>query len=90
MTLIAQFKSIESDYLTYDDEGLARCSSFIRTSEYVDVDFPLLSPDVIVPLEVAALKRAKAEAVKKHAAVVATIDERISKLLAITHQPAAA
>lgn len=39
-----------------------------------------------VPGQVAALEREKAEALRKYQASVAQINERLSKLLAITHE----
>lgn len=39
-----------------------------------------------IPQQVAALEREKAEALAKYQASVASINERLSKLLAITHE----
>ena len=90
MTKVAQYKDLEYGYTTISDEGLSKCNSYVRITEYVDVAFRPLPAEVTVPAEVEALEKAKEAARQKYAEAAAKIDERISKLLAITHQPAAA
>lgn len=79
--------------LQYDFTGLCEVSDWqekktdkVRLTEPVEVEFTYLPPAAIVPQEVAALEAAKEEASNKYHRVVATIDEKISKLLAITHE----
>ena len=65
---------------TYND------GEYVRQTEYVDVDFPDRDKAEIVPEQVAMLEVVKE---KLHAAYVqksAEIDEKIAKLMAITHQ----
>ena len=87
---IAEFKSLEFEWTTFADESYEDYSGYFRLTEYVDVEFVPLPAEVTVPIEIAALEKIKEKAAKKHAGIIATIDDRISKLLAITHQPAAA
>ena len=85
---IALYKSVEYNYETEFEvtEHQEINEDYIRSSEIVDVEFVRLPDERVVPLQVAALEKAKDAADIAHHAVIKTIDERISKLLAITDQ----
>ena len=59
---------------------------YVRQSEYVDVQFPSRDESEIVPEQVSMLKTAKEKLHEQYLAKAAQIDEKIAKLLAITHQ----
>jgi hypothetical protein len=54
--------------------------SYIRVSNIVEVEFEMIDDSLIIPKKVEALRAEKA-------AKAAEYDEKIGKLLAITHQP---
>ena len=85
---IALYKSIETgtEYENEVSDFIEESDNYVRTTEIVDIEFVRL-PDInIVPLQVAGLERAKKAADIAHQVVIKTIDEKISKLLAITDQ----
>lgn len=59
---------------------------YVRQTEYLDLDFPDRDKSEIVPEQVALLKTAKDKLRERFLRSEAEIDERISKLLAITHE----
>ena len=59
---------------------------YVRQTEYVDVDFPDRDKAEIVPEQVARLEDMKETLQTVYLQKQAEIDEKISKLLAITHQ----
>ena len=73
----------------YTDEGDAwTIDGYTRITEWVDVEFPALPPEVTVPAQIAALDR-KAEEVKaEFAAKLREIAEARASLLALTHEVA--
>ena len=85
---IALYKSVEYGYEQEFEatEHIEDGKSYISSSEIVDVEFVRLPDEQVVPLQVEALEKAKDAADIAHFAVIKTIDERISKLLAITDQ----
>ena len=73
----------------YTDEGDAwTIDGYIRITEWVDVEFPELATEVIVPAQGAALDR-KAEEVKaEFTAKLREIADARASLLALTHEVA--
>ena len=83
---IARFKSMEYGFDSYDDEGLENAKAYVRTSEYVEVEFVSLPASEVVPKQVEALKAQQIKVREEHAIVMAGFDEKIGKLLALTHE----
>ena len=93
---IAMFqRGVDSTWTTtwsqpqYTDEGDAwTIDGYTRITEWVDVEFPALPPEVTVPAQIAALDR-KAEEVKaEFAAKLREIADARASLLALTHEVA--
>ena len=85
---VAKYKSLKNDYTTIDSDGWMDNpdNGYLRTTEFVEVEFIDLPPEQTVPQEVAALEAVKKAAAVKYHSVVMALDEKISKLLAITHE----
>ena len=85
---IALYKSVETgNEMEWEaNEYRENDETMVRTSEIVEIDFVRLPDDVVVPRQVAGLEKAKAAADIAHQVVIKVIDEKISKLLAITDQ----
>ena len=60
----------------------------IRVSEWVDVEFPPLAPEVIVPARIAALDRQAEEVKAEFTAKLREIADAKASLLALTHEVA--
>ena len=73
----------------YTDEGDAwTIDGYTRITEWVDVEFPELAPEVLVPAKIADLDR-KAEEIKaEFAAKLREIADARASLLALTHEVA--
>jgi len=69
------------------DETWGGCMGYVAVTEYVTVDFPDLDPKEYVSKQVDLLKTAKDELHVLFLRESAAIDDQISKLTAITHQP---
>ena len=82
---IAVHKSFENNEIIAD-ETWNGYDSYVAITKYVTVDFPDLDAKEYVPKQVALLKGMKDDLREKHAVKIASIDEQISKLTAITHQ----
>ena len=61
--------------------------SYVRVSEYLDIDFPPRPGEEIVPAQMAALDNAEAELRMKFTEKLNEIAEQRAKLKALTHQP---
>ena len=89
---IALFKSIEYGWTMpaaqHDDGSDPHLGSYVRITEYVDVDFPPRAPEEIVPAQLAAIDRAEQDARAKFQLQLNELAERRAKLLALTHSPA--
>jgi len=59
---------------------------YVRQSEYIDIQFVPRDQSEIVPEQVSMLKTAKEKLHEQYLEKTAQIDEKIAKLLAITHQ----
>ena len=73
----------------YTDEGDAwTIDGYTRITEWVDVEFPALPPEVIVPAQIAALDRRAEEVKAEFTAKLHEIAEARASLLALTHEVA--
>jgi len=61
-------------------------NNYIRLTEPVEVEFTNRPPEETVSQEVAALKQASEDLRAKYLDAKARIDDKISKLMAITHK----
>ena len=61
---------------------------YVRISEWVDVEFPALASEVIVPAQIAALDRRAEEVKAEFTAKLHEIAEARASLLALTHEVA--
>ena len=59
---------------------------YTRITEWVDVEFPALAPEVIVPAQIAALDRRAEEVKAEFAAKLREIAEARASLLALTQE----
>lgn len=83
---IAKYKCLEFGYETFSDGGLDDAGSYVRISEFVDVEFPPLTSDEQIQKHVSALDRTRESVVEEFSRKLAAIDRKKSELLAITHQ----
>lgn len=73
----------------YTDEGDAwTIDGYTRITEWVDVEFPALPPEVIVPAQIAALDRRAEEVKAEFTAKLHEIAEARASLLALTQEVA--
>lgn len=59
---------------------------YTRVTEWVDVEFPALPPEVIVPAQLTALDRQAEEVKAEFAAKLREIADARASLLALTHE----
>ena len=73
----------------YTDEGDAwTIDGYMRITEWVDVEFPALPPEVIVPAQLTALDRQAEEVKAEFTAKLREIAEARASLLALTPEVA--
>lgn len=85
---LAVYKNIRFNYTQIEETRCAEGNeAVVQMTQSVDVEFPELSAEVTVPQEIAFHEKAKATVQTAAALEVKKIDETISKLRAITHQP---
>lgn len=89
---IARYESLENGFTTiidHRDDGSCWAdeddSGYLRVTEIVEVEFIDLPAESVVPKQVKELEAAKTRAMVKYQMIADSIDEKISKLLAITH-----
>lgn len=71
----------------YTDEGDAwTIDGYTRITEWVDVEFPALPPEVIVPAQLTALDRQAEEVKAEFTAKLREIADAKASLLALTHE----
>jgi hypothetical protein len=85
---LAMMQNVDYGYISACDKALDGHKNYIRMTEFVEVEFPELPPEETVQLQIDALEREREKEITRHLLAVADIDERKSKLLAITHEPA--
>ena len=88
---IAKFQRIGSpDWLAVwemrEDGSDPLPDSYVRVSEYLDIDFPTRPAAEIVPAQIAALDKAEAELRAKFSEKLHEIAEQRAKLLCLTHE----
>ena len=80
---VALFKSVGSDYESVNGEGLESVGGYVRTSEYIEVNFVPLEHSSVAAKEVAELETKKDQVQAEAGIRVAEIDRRIGELLAL-------
>lgn len=70
----------DESWVTYNE------GEYVRQTEYLDLDFPERDKAEVVPEQVGVLKNVKYKLREQFLIKEAELDERISKLLAITHE----
>lgn len=86
---VALFKSMEYGIEMVSTQATEKYSNgYVRISEYVDVDFPPLQDEAVVRQQIEKLDEIADKITDDYRNKIAEIQDRKSKLLAITHQPA--
>ncbi len=92
---IAMYKNLKNNFTLINDAGspddpswINDHNSYIRLTTYQEVEFIDLPPEETVPQEINALNEAKTNAHNQYLVIAASIDDKISKLQAITHEVA--
>ncbi len=80
---LAIFKSIEHGFNTIDDEDFESINRYVRISEFVDVEFPLLPKGDLVVKEVSLLREAKKKIQAETEIKLNNVDRKIGELLAL-------
>jgi len=87
MSRIAMYRNIQYRYVNIEPEGYDKDhEDFVRISEFVEVEFEELGPEVTVPKEIEFHEKAKATVQTVAALEVEKIDDKIRNLQALTHQ----
>jgi hypothetical protein len=68
-------------------EYLSGDPHYVRVSEYIDVDFPMLAPEAVVGAQLAAIGAEELAIRERLARELATLEDRRAKLRALTVQP---
>ena len=88
---IALFKSIAYGWTMpaaqHDDGSDPHLDSYVRITDYVDVDFPPRAPEEIVPAQLAAIDKAEKEARAEFQLKLNAFAEARANALALTHTP---
>lgn len=80
---IAKFKSLEHGFDSFSGDELEECEGYIRTTEYVDVEFPPLKNEDIVKNQVSALNEVKKGIQAATQLKINEVDRQIGELLAL-------
>jgi hypothetical protein len=88
----AQFKDMKFGWINVvgrHESDLERpyCDT-VRVSEWIEIDFPPLPDNEVVPQQLAALDRKQQELVREHLAALQKIADQRAKLLCLTHEVA--
>lgn len=83
---VALFKHVEYGCESPDGIRCENIKGYVRTSEYVEVEFPPLANFEVIEAQVAALEEAAAEINAKAFDAVANIKARIMELRSIGHE----
>lgn len=93
---IALFRENQFGYISswhfpdYCEESDFSPSGWVRTTEWLEVEFVQRAPEALIPAQLAALDQRKAEEVERHLRALADIADERGKLLALTQQGEAA
>ena len=85
---VAIFKHLEHDFTLVSDDLLDGCKSYVRLSEYVDIDFPMITNEAVVTRQVEALEEAKKNIQAQTERKLTEIDRKIGELLALPQEVA--
>lgn len=85
---VAIFKHLEHDFTLVSDGLLDGCKSYVRLSEYVDIDFPMITNEAVVTRQVEALEEAKKNIQAQTERKLTEIDRKIGELLALPQEVA--
>ena len=67
-----------------EETELYESETLVRKSEWVEVDFPALSRNEVVADQLRVIRHIREETVEKFSSALAVLDDRESKLLALT------
>jgi len=82
---IAQFKSLENDYICIDSEKFDNIDGFIRLTEYTDVEFITLKDESIINKQVAYIDNKIKQVQAVSEAKINELTQQRNELLAIPH-----
>lgn len=86
---LAIYKRIgECSFITVCDADFDRMGDYVRLTEHVEVEFPILQDDAIIQKHLEALDRVEGEITKQYFGKLAEIKQQKEELRAITYQPA--
>ena len=80
---IALFKNVELDFETVCGGEMEDCENYVRTSEYINVEFPPLANDEIIAQQIEILEQAKQNVQAQAERKLTELDHQIGKLLAL-------
>ena len=84
---IALYKNVKFNYITiwevYDDEPP---TEYVRISEVIEVDFPMLKNKEVTNKEIAVLEKEKTNIQAETQIKLNALDRRIGELLALPHK----
>ena len=84
---IALFRSVgDYDFETLGEEYMDENEGYVRISEFVDMTFTLKPASAYIGKQIEVLNKMKSELRVQTAEKLASIDERLGKLTAITDQ----
>ncbi len=84
---VAKFKNVEYDNIEIvSDESREKWENYVRTSEYIDVEFTDRKQSEVINEQVAALDKVAEELGNKYMEGLAEIKQRKEELLALTVQ----
>jgi hypothetical protein len=85
---IARFKRLgEHSYETIDSDLLDGLENYVRLTEYVDVEFPMLSEESVIQKQVDALDRTEQALRESFETKLNAIKDERAKLLALAFHP---
>lgn len=84
---VAKFKYIGThSFETISDDELEGADTYVRLSEYVDVEFPPRADEAVVDQHLEVLDRAESELRSKFQVALDSIEKQRAELRAITYQ----
>lgn len=86
---LALWRNLKCGYDTSHGDGLEGSEDFVRLSEYVEVDFPMLPAADVTEKQVSALDREIREVTTEFAEKLQRLKNMRANLLALTHEVAA-
>lgn len=80
---VAIFKNVEYGYESVCEDSFETMNDYVRTTEYVEIEFTRLGSDELVKKEIATLESAKKKIQAETEVKLGEIDRRIGDLLAL-------